>query len=88
MAEIRAVSRHIQRGNFVSQTTRFACVRYKLSALSQRAHRTHPNGEWQNLDTSKVATGTGSIGTGGSEEAIVPGHIMMKTDISLKTERV
>ncbi|RAO72916.1 uncharacterized protein BHQ10_008928 [Talaromyces amestolkiae] len=61
---------------------------YKLSALSQRAHRTHPNGEWQNLDTSKVATGTGSIGTGGSEEAIVPGHIMMKTDISLKTERV
>jgi hypothetical protein len=61
---------------------------YKLSALSQRGHRTHPNGEWQNLESSKVATGTGSIGTGGSEEAIVPGHIMMKTDISLKTERV
>jgi hypothetical protein len=51
---------------------------YKLSGFGRSGPRSHDASQWTNLDQQKSVTG--------SEEAVAPGQILMKTDISLQTD--
>lgn len=53
---------------------------YRLSGFGRSGTRSHHHSQWTNLDQQKSLTG--------SEEAIAPGQIVMKTDISLQTDYV